>query len=301
MAGISDKALKMGYAENRYKYNGIEYDSSLGIDEYEAHYRDLDPQTGRWWQIDPEADKERESLSPYASMTNDPVFKTDPLGNEDEACCGGILDKVKSLARDVVIFSAAAANAWGTNQAGGAGRADVSTMAGLTDHDQQVAQLGQITGDAASVGTGALEVGSAGTGELATAGIATPVALAVGAHGVSSIATGISNLVKDFQKVNSKAEDRASKLNQTDRSRKKFTKAGKEAVKDLNTEKNGDQMKCENCGQPVQDAEQHTKGVTPPSNEAHVDHTKPKSKGGSGTPNNGKVLCRDCNLKKGAN
>jgi len=92
MQGLSDKAVKTQYAENRYKYNGIEYDSTFGLDEYEAFFRDLDPQTGRWWQIDPEADKERESLSPYASMSDDPVFKTDPLGNEDEGCCKGLWD-----------------------------------------------------------------------------------------------------------------------------------------------------------------------------------------------------------------
>lgn len=54
MAGISDKAA--GGLENKYKYNGIELDTSLGLNEYDAQLRDLDPQTGRWWQIDPETE-----------------------------------------------------------------------------------------------------------------------------------------------------------------------------------------------------------------------------------------------------
>jgi 5-methylcytosine-specific restriction endonuclease McrA len=65
-------------------------------------------------------------------------------------------------------------------------------------------------------------------------------------------------------------------------------------------EKNNGNMKCEGCGQEVEDAAQHTKGVKPPGNEAHVDHVDPKSNGGSGTPDNGQVLCRDCNLNKGS-
>lgn len=88
MAGISDKALKDQYAENRYKYNGIEYDSAFGLDTYEAHFRDLDPQTGRWWQIDPKIDNGYESITPYASMYNDPEKFSDPLGDEGEEASG---------------------------------------------------------------------------------------------------------------------------------------------------------------------------------------------------------------------
>ena len=47
-------------------------------------------------------------------------------------------------------------------------------------------------------------------------------------------------------------------------------------------------------------AQQHKKGVTPPTNETHVDHVIPRVEGGRGEPDNGQVLCRDCNLEKGA-
>jgi RHS repeat-associated protein len=80
---------------------------------------------------------------------------------------------------------------------------------------------------------------------------------------------------------------------------KAFTPKGKDAVKDDNKSKNGGQPTCENCGQPTTPGQQGTKGVSPPDSETNVDHVNPKSKGGSGTPENGQVLCRGCNLQKG--
>ena len=35
-------------------------------------------------------------------------------------------------------------------------------------------------------------------------------------------------------------------------------------------------------------------------NQMHADHITPWSKGGKTTPDNCQMLCRDCNLKKGA-
>jgi RHS repeat-associated protein len=82
---LSTKALKYNYDENRIKYNGIEYDTAFGLDYYEAFYRDLDPQIGRWTTIDPKIEDGQESISPYASMNNNPVKLKDPKG--DVPCC----------------------------------------------------------------------------------------------------------------------------------------------------------------------------------------------------------------------
>jgi RHS repeat-associated protein len=102
MAGISSKAA--GGLENKYKYNGIELDTSLGLDEYEATLRDLDPQTGRWWQVDPETEDE-EMWSPYTSNNDNPILYKDPRGNEGEACCGGFLEALHD-AGDKILLSA---------------------------------------------------------------------------------------------------------------------------------------------------------------------------------------------------
>ena len=95
-----------------------------------------------------------------------------------------------------------------------------------------------------------------------------------------------------------KAEARAAKLSVVQRDGKGFTKAGKEAVIDLNKLMNNGSTTCTTCGTSTVPAKQSQKGVTPPKNETQVDHKIAKSKGGSGTPDQGQVLCRDCNIKK---
>jgi RHS repeat-associated protein len=78
MAGISSKAANR--LDNRFKYNGIEHNTNFDLNMYDAFYRNLDPQIGRFWQIDPEAEM-LEEYSPYASMYNNPISNVDPLGN----------------------------------------------------------------------------------------------------------------------------------------------------------------------------------------------------------------------------
>ena len=57
-------------------------------------------------------------------------------------------------------------------------------------------------------------------------------------------------------------------------------------------------MICGRCGVETIEPKRHEKGVSLPDNEAHVDHIIAKSNGGSGTVENGQVLCRLCNLEK---
>jgi RHS repeat-associated protein len=54
MAGISSKALKgSSYPENKYKFVSQELDDELGLNTYQFKFRTMDPQIGRFLQIDP--------------------------------------------------------------------------------------------------------------------------------------------------------------------------------------------------------------------------------------------------------
>jgi RHS repeat-associated protein len=81
MAGISSKAANT--LENKYKYNGIEYNNDFDLNIGETFFRSHDPQIGRWLQVDPKTEK-MEMWCPYVSNYNNPITFNDFLGDEPQ-------------------------------------------------------------------------------------------------------------------------------------------------------------------------------------------------------------------------
>jgi RHS repeat-associated protein len=289
MQGISSEALKVNYAENKKKYNGIEYDSDFGLEVYEAELRYLDPQMGRWWQVDPKIEN-MEMWSPYASNYDNPIRYSDPLGDEGQDCCW---TEVKEFFNQLGYNAKNNLAQWGerisnvVDQMGENAKARWEARADPL-HQMIDNPFSMIGGPVGTEIKAAETVLSLEGNSLKTA-INTEVKATLNAE---------SQIVKAEGSALQNAEARAAKLSKNQRPGEDFTKAGKDATKEVNKAKNGGQTVCENCGVNTTPAQQSKKGVTPPKTETQIDHKIPKSKGGSGTPDNGQVLCRECNLKK---
>lgn len=88
MAGISSKALKPNYAENKKKFNdGTELNSDFEIGWYETDYRIFDPQIGRFHQVDLLGELSS-GLSVYTFASNNPILRNDPSGLKDTTVNG---------------------------------------------------------------------------------------------------------------------------------------------------------------------------------------------------------------------
>jgi RHS repeat-associated protein len=108
MAGISDKAVKTNYAENKYRFNGgnelqnKEFSDGTGLEMYDASARNFDPQLGRFWQMDGLADQaNQESFSPYHFAFDDPVRYGDHDGKCPTCVLGAIVGGVVDIVAQV--------------------------------------------------------------------------------------------------------------------------------------------------------------------------------------------------------
>lgn len=86
MAGISDKAIKTQYAQNKYRYNGKElqnqeFSDGSGLEAYDYGARLQDPQIGRFLTDDPHSEKYAD-FSPYNYCVDNPENAVDVDGRD---------------------------------------------------------------------------------------------------------------------------------------------------------------------------------------------------------------------------
>ena len=218
MAGISSRTFQSDYAENRKKYNGIEFEGDVGLNVYDAQLRELDPQIGRWWEIDPKVDN-MEMWTPYASNYDNPISFSDPLGDEPEegeGCCKELLRILKDAA--VATTGAVAGTVVGAidNNLGSNIRGSIASSGIITDSRVAMGwNLGLDVADAGSIAIGGAEATfggeltasslavTAATGGLSleVTGPTTVVGGLITLHGLMAANNGIKNLVSQNGRV----------------------------------------------------------------------------------------------------
>jgi len=77
--GLPMHGLSSNPQYNRLMYNGNELQTDHALNIYDFNARQQDPQTGRFWAIDPLAESYA-SISPYAFCAGDPINSADPTG-----------------------------------------------------------------------------------------------------------------------------------------------------------------------------------------------------------------------------
>jgi RHS repeat-associated protein len=68
------------FGQNRYMYNGKEFQPEFGLDWLDYGARFYDPQIGRWHVIDPLVERNHFDYTPFAYVYNNPMRLIDPFG-----------------------------------------------------------------------------------------------------------------------------------------------------------------------------------------------------------------------------
>ncbi|MEA5462048.1 DUF6443 domain-containing protein [Arcicella sp. LKC2W] len=248
-------------------------------------HRQFDPQTGRFISQDPVIEGQ-EHLSLYQYGWNNPILKSDPNGLEP--CCGGAVDFVMGFTHafneDVSPVTTKLVNSeGGRNYSSGA----------------ELGHRAAMLVGAIEIGLGGGAVGGAAYATVTTAGVAAPVAAEVAVGGSAAIAHGVSTIKNAERNLNSEGKYSDLKEPRKVGDGLNTTSAQRKRILEENKKNNGGVLKSDGDGRVLSSPKQSKKGEKMDMNQAEVDHIKPRSKGGSNSNSNQRVISKEENLKKG--
>jgi len=81
----------------KFKYNGMELEESLGVDWYEMDMRQYDPAIARWTAMDPVI---HHAMSTYTAFDNNPIFFADPTGADSESSISDLINDIWNRSGD---------------------------------------------------------------------------------------------------------------------------------------------------------------------------------------------------------
>jgi RHS repeat-associated protein len=296
-SGIGQRTTALGYSladSTKQKFTQKERDNESGLDYFLARY--YSSAQGRFTSPDeftggPDdlfdfaehastnptfyADiVDPQTLNKYQYALNNPLRYIDPDGHQEKQT---LTQRLKEGASQTILGATSAFlqdNGINVDSKGNSVGRFIGHLGALVQGVSEVVQ-----GGTAAVGGGTEAVVTAPAAATVVGAVVPATGVVVAIAGAIEVAHGTAVIVNTIHN--------ASRAEPGSRPGQDFTPAGK---REMDARSGG---KCENCGTETVQV-QNQKGQSPPSNQRQRHHIKLKSEGGSGTPENGKVLCRTC-------